>query len=127
MPRLAAPTDLLVANFGLHHWKDYGQRLGEFAAYAQQHRAALPRLFWQQTSQQHFVNGAGSGEYPGGEPPFECGAIANFSVVVRLVPCASLRAQVVLPHPPILHLNHTLCRATAWWSRRRGGVTHSTC
>ena len=101
MPRLAAPTDLLVANFGLHHWKDYGQRLGEFAAYAQQHRAALPRLFWQQTSQQHFVNGAGSGEYPGGEPPFECGAIANFSVVVRLVPCA---------------LHHILRRLLACWS-----------
>ena len=112
MPRLASPTDLLVANFGLHHWKDYGQRLGEFTAYWRQHRAALPRLLWQQTSQQHFVNDAGSGEYPGGDPPFKCGAIANFSVSVRgpgggvwwcvvcVVVCGGRGALCLPPSPP---------------------------
>lgn len=69
---------------GLHHGTadDYGAALASFTAHVQQRRDQLPRVLWQQTSQQHFNAPPGSGEYPGGRPPFECGPIANLSVVV---------------------------------------------
>lgn len=84
LPRLgAAPSDLLAVNFGLHHGMpdDYGAALAAFTAHVQQRRDQLPLVLWQQTSQQHFKAPQGSGEYPGGGPPFECGPIANLSVV----------------------------------------------
>lgn len=60
---------------------DYGAALAAFTAHVQQRRDQLPLVLWQQTSQQHFKAPQGSGEYPGGGPPFECGPIANLSVV----------------------------------------------
>ncbi|KAL4450744.1 hypothetical protein ABPG77_001100 [Micractinium sp. CCAP 211/92] len=84
LPRLGAgPSDLLALNFGLHHGKpdDYAATLAAFTAYVGQHHDQLPRVLWQQTSQQHFKTAEGSGEYPGGGPPFECGPIVNLSVV----------------------------------------------
>lgn len=64
LPRVARPTDLLVVNFGLHHnSSDYAQHLVGFANYYHRHQRTLPRLLWQQTSQQHFQTPAG--EYPG--------------------------------------------------------------
>lgn len=81
MPQVSSPSDLLVANFGLHHWQDYGEKLRAFTKYYRSHKKRLPRLLWQQTSQQHFDNGEGNGEYPGGKLPFQCKRIDNFTVV----------------------------------------------
>ncbi|KAL4433808.1 hypothetical protein ABPG75_000249 [Micractinium tetrahymenae] len=84
LPRLgASPSDLLVVNFGLHHGTtdDYGAALQAFASHVHARRGQLPRVLWQQTSQQHFKTPQGSGEYPGGRPPFECARIANLTVV----------------------------------------------
>ncbi|KAL4856502.1 Presequence protease 1 [Chlorella vulgaris] len=82
LPGLAVPSrDLLVVNFGLHHDRsDYRQQLAAFAAYHASNAAALPRLLWQPTPAQHFAGSDGSGEYPGGQPPFQCEPLPGIRV-----------------------------------------------
>lgn len=103
---LSAERDLLVLQFGLHHWKDYQQRLGDFAKFYRQRGGELPRLLWQQTAQQHFTTPAGSGEFGGGKPPFNCSPIANFTVEVR-AGVSACRARASL-------------RRAGLWAGRRG-------
>jgi hypothetical protein len=82
LPGLAVPSrDFLVVNFGLHHDRsDYRQQLAAFAAYHSSNAAALPRLLWQPTPAQHFAGSDGSGEYPGGQPPFQCEPLPGIHV-----------------------------------------------
>ena len=84
LPKVAAPDDLLVLNFGIHHGKEYSLQLRQFVAYWKAHRSSLPRLLWQQSAAQHFNNPAGDGQVPGGKPPFQCARIPHFRVVVSV-------------------------------------------
>ena len=65
-------------------WQELDKLSSDFAAYVSQHRAALPRMLWQQTSAQHFKTE--NGEWPGGEPPYECAPLEDdaFEVQVRV-------------------------------------------
>lgn len=78
-PAFMGRRDIAVLNFGLHHGQppDYAEALSNFSAHVSAHRAALPALYWQQTSAQHFAEAHGTGEYPGGDPPFQCVPLAN--------------------------------------------------
>lgn len=78
-PAFMGSRDLAVVNFGLHHGEPsaYVAALGNFSAYVSAHRDELPALLWQQTSAQHFASEWGTGEYPGGDPPFQCAPLAN--------------------------------------------------
>lgn len=69
------PQDIMVSNFGLHHSSkdDYKATLTRFREYLEANSSSLPDVFWQQTPPQHFKSF--QGEYPGGDPPFECAAL----------------------------------------------------
>lgn len=52
----------------------------DFTRWYAEHKQQLPRFFWQQTTQQHYMSL--SGESPGGGLPFRCKALDGYSVQV---------------------------------------------